>query len=221
MPNKKISQLNENLSPSGDNIMPIVASGTTDFISLSGLSNYIAGGFSGGKQIIGPHTTVEIKNGFQFLVYGDLVLSGGTINNYGDITIINGSFLNSGGTYFSSGGTMSQVNLSTDSTKTILLDVMASGATINLTPNTTKTIVKINTQLTGDTNFTCSDITKSKVGDILIVASQPVGVTFYFDSNFFISRCGSPYSSFSPSNHRNVIMFIFDGEVWMDTYDNC
>ena len=33
MPNKKISEFNENLSPSGDNILPIVASGVTDYIT--------------------------------------------------------------------------------------------------------------------------------------------------------------------------------------------
>lgn len=41
MANKKISELTENTNPSGNNILPIVASGTTDYISLSGLSNYV------------------------------------------------------------------------------------------------------------------------------------------------------------------------------------
>ncbi len=39
--NRKISDFSENTSPSGDNILPIVASGSTDYITLSGLTNYI------------------------------------------------------------------------------------------------------------------------------------------------------------------------------------
>lgn len=40
MPNKKISELNENLTPSGSDVLPIVSSGSTEKISLSGLTNY-------------------------------------------------------------------------------------------------------------------------------------------------------------------------------------
>lgn len=50
MPNKKISELNENLLPSGDNIIPVVASGNTDFISLSGLTNFVLSGVSSGSN---------------------------------------------------------------------------------------------------------------------------------------------------------------------------
>ena len=81
MPNKKISELNNNSHPSGENLLPIVASGETKNISLSGLSNFISEGFSGGKKFIKENDVVIIKSGFQYLVYGDLVLQGGIIDN--------------------------------------------------------------------------------------------------------------------------------------------
>ncbi len=52
MPNEKISQLNINSSPSGDNIIPIVASGETLIITLSGLTGYISTNSSGSTDSV-------------------------------------------------------------------------------------------------------------------------------------------------------------------------
>jgi len=227
MVNKKISEFNENLSPNGANLIPIVASGNTDFITLSGLTNFIAGGFSGGKKFIKENDVVTIKNGFQYLVYGDLTLQGGIINNEGDITIINGSFINSGGTYNTSGGTINLVTLNRDSTRLVTLDVAQSGATIDIVGYTTKTLVKVTTIITGITFFTCSDTSRSSFGDVLIISTLPDNtdndIEYFFDSNYFLTTCGghSTPSHFGPSSPRNIIVFTFDGEVWVNTYDNC
>jgi hypothetical protein len=154
MPNKKISEFNENLSPSGDNIIPIVGSGSTEYITLSALTSYITSG----------------------------------------------------------------------STNLIMLDVNPSGATIDIVTHGTKTIVKVNTQLTGDTNFTCSDISNTKIGDVLVIITLTTSsIQFTFDSNYFLTTCNgnTTPSSFSPSSPRNVIYFTFDGEVWVNTFNNC
>ncbi len=230
MPNKRISEFNINSSPSGSDIIPIVSStdDETKKITLSGLTNYISADFGGGKQSVGEGDIVNIKSGFQFLIYGDLTIySGGTINNNGDITIINGDLINSGGTYNTSGGTINLITLNRDSTRLLTLDVAQSGATIDIVGYTTKTLVKITTIITGDTYFTCSDTSRSSFGDTLIISTLPDdtnnSVEYFFDSNYFLTTCGghSTPSNFGPSTPRNVIIFTFDGDVWMNTYDNC
>ena len=236
MANKKISDFSVNTSPSGDNIMPIVASGVTEQITLSALTDYIAGGFSGGKQVIGPNDDVTIKTGFQFLVYGDLVLSsGGTLSNEGDVTIINGSFINSGGTYNTSGGTINLVSINRDSSRIMVVDNIAnSGATIDIVTYTTKTFVRILTPLTGDTYFTCSDTSRANIGDTLIISTiigveQPwtgnsFTIIFNFDTRYLASSCSSieyPTSKVRVDSPRNIMIFTFDGDYWVNTYDNC
>ena len=226
MANKKISDFSINIHPSGENIMPIVASGQTMAITLSGLTDVIAGGFSGGKKVIGPNDNITIKDGFQFVVYGDLTLSGGTINNLGNITIINGSLINSGGTYNTSGGTLDLVGVSRDTFRLITMDVAQSGATINVVPHSTKTFVKITTTITGGTYFTCSDISNCNIGDTLIY-STIIGTgsspSYTFDENYILSNCGNidTPSIFEPHPPRNITIFTFDGRYWINTFDNC
>ncbi len=155
MANKKISEFTINMSPSGDNLIPIVASGETQIITLSGLSGYI--------------------------------------------------------------------NVST----VIYLDVEPSGATINIIPNARKTFVKINTPLTGDTFFTCSDLSTSVIGDTLIISTVTditESISYIFDNNFFITSCGGSegeFPGFDVRAARNMAIFTFDGELWVNTYDNC
>jgi hypothetical protein len=54
MPNQKISLFGINTNPSGDNLLPIVASGTTMVIPLSGISSFIS--------VSGNLNTVIAKN---------------------------------------------------------------------------------------------------------------------------------------------------------------
>ncbi len=228
MANKKISEFNINHNLSGDNILPLVASGETMIISLSGLTDYISNDFLGIKKHINPNEIVNVKNNSQYLVYGDLTLEGGIINNYGDITILNGSFINSGGTYNSSGGTMNMISFNRDTTRTVQVDnIDSSGATIDLYGYTSKTYFKVNTLLSGDTFFVCSDISKSIIGDTLFLMTK-LDVTknfvFFFDNYFYLSHCGShdtPPSINMNNAERNIIAFIFDGEKWVSTWDNC
>lgn len=79
------------------------------------------------KFYIGSGETVTIDANIEYFIYGNLTLDGGTINNSGKIVVMNGSFINSGGTYNQiSGGSMSLV-----SSQTINKFTFVTGLTAN------------------------------------------------------------------------------------------
>ena len=81
-----------------------IFSGSTNLYDIFGSNKY------GVKYNILSGETVNIDVNYEYFVYGNLTLQG-TINNYGKIVIMNGIFINSGGTYNQlSGGSMSLVS---------------------------------------------------------------------------------------------------------------
>jgi hypothetical protein len=93
MPYKKISELPINTSPSGDNLMLIVASGSTDIITLSGLTNFISSNIVIPSGSAGAIVLLGSLIGFDMNSIADqqITLSGGTSFIITDLVIKNAS----------------------------------------------------------------------------------------------------------------------------------
>ena len=84
----------------------------------------------GHKNFIRDGDVIDISTDYQYFIYGDLTLdSGGTINNSGDVVILNGAFINNG-VYTSSGGTLEVINIP-NITGGTGFDVYVTGGTYN------------------------------------------------------------------------------------------
>jgi hypothetical protein len=84
-----------------------------DFTDWSTFSTSSSGNTGGIKYNILSGETVDIAADYEYFVYGNLTLEG-TINNSGKIIIMNGVFINSGGTYNQlSGGSVTLVSSQT------------------------------------------------------------------------------------------------------------
>ncbi len=185
-------------------------------------------GTTGIKNILRSTDDIIIEPDFQYLIYGDLTLDGGKLTNAGDVVIINGGLINNGGTYISSGGTLEMVhfNMSLDIK---LINVNPSGSTVDIVTNSRYTYIKLVGDLSGDTFFISSDISNCQIGDILRIASKFINghsyFSFFFDNNFYSTMCGGTSSpveiEIGADAERDVTTFIFDGEKWVSTYDNC
>jgi hypothetical protein len=82
---------------------------TITFTNNTGGTFTVTGVTSGGgsqyvNNIIPSGLTITVPQNQQYLVYGDLTLAG-QLNNLGNVVIINGSLINSGGTFNNSGTT--------------------------------------------------------------------------------------------------------------------
>lgn len=71
------------------------------------------------------------------------------------------------------------------------------------------------------------DSSRNLVGDtiyfIAVTNNAPAAIIINLDqSSFFYSGCGSILTSITmPSNAHGVFRFIYDGELWVNTDDNC
>lgn len=81
--------------------------------------------------------TITVPSGYQYLIYGDLIIgTGGILDNYGKVTIINGTMSLTGGT-FSNNGTFSIVTLAQKLKYSVTFSATAnSPVTINHNLNT-------------------------------------------------------------------------------------
>ena len=67
MPNKKISEFPINLSPTGDNIFPVVASGITTQLSLSALTTFVSSGLESSNAIFTDGLTANTISATTYL----------------------------------------------------------------------------------------------------------------------------------------------------------
>jgi hypothetical protein len=115
-----------------------VVSGTTASAQTTGIKYNILSG-----------ETVDIAADYEYFVYGNLTLEG-TINNSGKIVIMNGAFINSGGTYNQlSGGSLTLVSSQTINKYSITTGLTANTPLVithNLgTPDVMITVKDLNT----------------------------------------------------------------------------
>jgi len=78
-------------------------------LAFSGITGSGGGGFSGSGilNFINSGVTVTVEENYQYLIYGDLTIySGGTLDNLGQVVIINGALALSGGSFNNSGSTL-------------------------------------------------------------------------------------------------------------------
>jgi len=105
-------------------------------------------------------------------------------------------------------------------------------ANIDITASATKTTYVIDDIVTANIFFTLTNPGDPNIGDQLLIMSKPDStggdITYTYDPlYFYISYCGSPgdpvnETTFSDgTQERDVTMFIFDGEMFVATWDNC
>ena len=90
---------------------------------------------------------------------------------------------------------------------------------------------KVDSAIITNIQFHLANPGKQSVGDKLYIISQPdttsSDITYYYDaSDFYITKCGGPelppQSKFNSGNQeRDVTIFIYDGEKFCCTFDNC
>ena len=88
------------------------------------------------------------------------------------------------------------------------------------------TIINFTKYLSNDKTFTAT-LANAQIGDKLIImttslmSASSVVLTFNV-GEFYIWACGSAANSIDlTSVERNAIHFVFDGTMWVSTYDNC
>jgi len=100
-----------------------------------------------------------------------------------------------------------------------------------ITPTNGNTIAIMTTPLGGIITIGV-DISSSQLGDSLTIIfkilSSHVPKKVIFDSDFYLVQCGDPNNTLSlngstlgPFPERWLITFIFDGEKFINTFDNC
>ncbi len=102
---------------------------------------------------------------------------------------------------------------------------------IPITAEGKRTILIIDNVVTADINFTLDNPGDQNIGDYLMIMSKPDStggdITYTYDSAYFyITSCGSPLSPTTSefnegAPERDVTMFIYDGEKFCATLDNC
>lgn len=102
---------------------------------------------------------------------------------------------------------------------------------IDLVASENKTIYVIDDVVTADINFTLANPGEQTIGDQLIIMSKPDStggnITFTYDPlYFYMTDCGDPSnppeSIFDAGEpERDVTVFIYDGEMFVATWDNC
>ncbi len=109
----------------------------------------------------------------------------------------------------------------------VQINTLTPSSIINAATSHRSTIIRFDSYITSDITFVVSDKTKIQINDFLTImtkADPNAGtISFIFrDSDFFLTGCGSSRSSLQISGvERNVCKFIFDGEKFVSTYDNC
>jgi hypothetical protein len=127
-------------------------------------------------------------------------------------------------------GTLKQIAKQLGSVKEILeLDIASGQTSFYIQPSANKTIVTSNTTtFSNDFTIYVYDVSNCSIGDELIFifnnTSHTVAKNVYFRGQFYATFCGG--GSYTPAqqlghNTRNVVTFIFDGEFFSNTYDNC
>lgn len=87
-------------------------------------------------------------------------------------------------------------------------------------------VVTLAGDITGDVTLEM-DTTTCSIGDVLIVFAKSSeggeqGPTVTLPNNFLVSTCGEDIvSSFDIMGTRYMVYFVFDGEYFLSTFDNC
>jgi hypothetical protein len=131
--------------------------GDATFVNNTGgtftVTGFTSGISSGGyvNNIIPSGTTITVPQNQQYIVYGDLdILSGGTLDNLGDVVIINGTLNNSGS--YNNSGTTTFVSFPTGDTYVTGFTFNPANYDISLTRND-------NVTLTQNLSILASDLT--------------------------------------------------------------
>jgi hypothetical protein len=177
-----------------DNQVAIFAEGDVVINNLAGSGNRNLEVDSTGKIIVGSDSssegiqnvipfgdTVDVLTNFQYLVYGNLQIDG-TLNNAGEVVIINGAMVLGGSGVFNNTGTLTLVDLLTTSTYT------SSKAVITFVPGTVGVANTI-THNTGSADISVQlwDVTTGQV----ILANVQNATTTTVDIVFSINPAGS------------------------------
>jgi hypothetical protein len=136
MANKKITQLNVNTNPTVDDVFPIVNSGETKQLSLSGLTSYLQPFFSGSTPTEFTGGTVTGTTTFTNGVITDTI-SATTYNNL-PISAVDAGFSVTANTSAGLGG---NVILPQNSTVTYPNPLITNGYTVTVPASTTLTII--------------------------------------------------------------------------------
>jgi hypothetical protein len=111
--------------------------------------------------------------------------------------------------------------------------ITVNSTTIILNPTGAKTMCVIegivdSTTVT-DVYFKVNPITEHAIGDQMFLISKPNtnthDITYHYDSSqFFVTNCAGSNAKTVFNNEgqeRSVIVFTFDGEAWVSTYNKC
>ena len=107
-----------------------------------------------------------------------------------------------------------------------IIDLTVSDGVCSIVPHTRKTIAVLE-HAEGD--IICHvDPSRSIVGDelVLILSRDNLGVnwsfTFAKENNFVFTSCGElENGTYSPGNKSFVMNFFFNGNYFLDTFENC
>ena len=104
-----------------------------------------------------------------------------------------------------------------------VLSFSNSTTSLDITTNSRYTFVMFNGLLENDVSFSQTNKSNAKIGDMLRISGKTEtedGIIFSFNSDFYVWGCGGERTVVSFIT-RMIISFIFDGEKWVNTYDNC
>lgn len=108
-----------------------------------------------------------------------------------------------------------------------IIDLTVDSEYCNITPVANRTIGRFNTSLSGNVNLIV-DKTNSKIGDELILIyliDSSVNIIMPNDSFVWNNNDTSVNATFSKSTNGNIdrwaLVFTFDGEKFVSTYEHC
>ena len=129
--------------------------------------------------------------------------------------------------------TISAINVTTNITPVVGELTITIGETNTINPNNHRSYVAKFATIdnTSTVAFTLDiDTSQSQIGDLVVVFLQPQivsGSTIHhinmtLSSKFFYTACGSHVTTLNVSDlERLALPFIYDGEKFVNTYDNC
>lgn len=107
-----------------------------------------------------------------------------------------------------------------------IITLNAAAPICTVSTNSRFTIINFNGDLASDKTFTAT-LANAQIGDKLIIMttsllSAPSVVLTFNVGDFYIWACGGSTNSIDLTGvERNAIHFVFDGTMWVSTYDNC